>query len=91
LVKDRLDLSRVHDGSVRDLLRRHLGRRLARVRWETEILGAPPDVAHVLRITPGMLVVANIATDYLDDGLPVQSVAMYYRVDRVKFCFTGDF
>jgi DNA-binding GntR family transcriptional regulator len=73
------------------MLGRRMGRAVARVPSETEIVAASPDVARILGVTPGVLMLANVATDYLADGLAVHAAEMHYRVDRVRFSFVGDF
>ena len=74
--------------SVPEVLREATGRPVTRVDWETEIVPSSPDVAVVLGITPGVMVVANTRIDYLANGFPVHASVMYYRIDRVKFRFT---
>jgi len=52
---------------------------------EIEIHASTREVADMLGITPGTLIVTVTGTLYLDDGSPVQMVVMSYRVDRVRF------
>ncbi len=62
-----------------------------RLDWEIEILPSAPEVASVLKITPGVLVVASNTTAYALDGTPVSRNERYYRIDLVKFHFVTQF
>lgn len=79
----------LQDHSSSDILRERAGLPITAVHWETEIIPSPRDVAMALGITPGVLVVANTGTAYLENGSPIETAEMYYRIDRVKFKFTG--
>jgi DNA-binding GntR family transcriptional regulator len=52
---------------------------------EIEIHASTREVAGLLGVTPGMLIVTVTGTLCRDDGSPVQLVLMSYRVDRVRF------
>lgn len=65
------------------------GQSIATVDWESEIVPSSREIATALRITPGVLVVENVFTEYLEDGVPVQAGVMAYRIDRVRFRFSA--
>jgi GntR family transcriptional regulator len=70
-------------------LRSGRGRAIQRATWDTEIIPAPHDVATALGVRPSTLVVANSGIEYLESGVPLEAVEMYYRIDRVRFRFTS--
>ena len=90
-IAEQFDPTLVEDRAVSDVIEDLVGRPVTAVDWESEIISAPADIALVLRLTPGTLVVANAFTYYLDSGTPIESGLMSYRVDRCKFKFEGRF
>jgi GntR family transcriptional regulator len=64
---------------------------IATVDWECEILPSPSDIAGVLGITPGSLIVQSRFTLYLENGTPLETGFMCYRIDRFKFQLLGRF
>jgi GntR family transcriptional regulator len=73
---------------VSAILQQLSGREITALDWETQFTPAGPDVARALGITPGVLVVMNVSTEYLADGTPIQVGVTSYRVDCVTFRFT---
>ncbi len=67
------------------------GVRAERLDWEIEILPSSDEVAQVLGITPGVLVVASHTTAFAGDGSPLSRNERYYRIDRVKFHFVTNY
>ncbi len=57
--------------------------------WETEITPTPYEVAGLLGIVPGVLVLVNTFTHYFQNGQPAEAGVMSYRIDRVKFEFAA--
>lgn len=90
-IAGRFDRSLVQDRAVSEILGELTGMRITAVDWESEIVPAIREVAAVLGITPGALIVANTFTYYLEDGSPVEAGVMSYRIDRCKFQFAGRF
>ena len=64
---------------------------VATIAWECEILPALSDVAAVLNLTPGALIVESRFTLYLDNGTPIETGTVSYRIDRFTFMLTGRF
>lgn len=87
-VKERFEPGLIHSQPISAILRELTGSAITSTYWETEITRAAPDVAAVLGITPGLLVVCNTCVDYSSEGRPVEVYIMSYRVDRVKFKFS---
>jgi DNA-binding GntR family transcriptional regulator len=90
MIASRLDPTIVRDRPLVDVLSQITQMRIRSLNWTTEIIPASHDVARALGITPGVLVLANTGTEYLDDASPAQVTVMFYRVDRVKFRFAVD-
>jgi GntR family transcriptional regulator len=90
-VAARFEPARVRDRAISAILSELAGSPVAWVDWESEIVPAVPEVAGVLGLIPGTLIVANTFTYYLEDGRPVEAGVMSYRVDRCKFKFAGGF
>jgi len=88
----KLDPSMILDRSVSEVLA-ELDEQgpVATIAWECEILPALPDVAAVLNLTPGALIVESRFTLYLDNGTPIETGTVSYRIDRFTFMLTGRF
>lgn len=76
---------------VTQALEELVGIRISEVDWESEIIASSSEVADVIGVTPGTLVVSNTYTYYLESGEPVEAGVMSYRIDRCKFKFGGRF
>ncbi len=87
----RFDPLLVQDRPVSDVLGELAGLPITGVDWESEIIPSSREVANVLGITPGTLIVANTFTYYLENGSPIEAGVMSYRVDRCKFKLAGRF
>jgi GntR family transcriptional regulator len=81
----------VQDRPMSQILGEIAARPITAVDWESEIMPAPREVARVLGLTPGALIVANTFTYYLETGAPIEAGIMAYRIDRCKFVFAGRF
>jgi len=90
-VAARFDRSLVQDRAVSEILAELVGMRITAADWESEIIPSSREVAAVLGLTPGALIVANTFTYYLEDGSPIEAGVMSYRIDRCKFQFAGRF
>jgi DNA-binding GntR family transcriptional regulator len=90
-IATQLDPLFVQDRPVSEVLAELAGMRITAVDWESEIVPAAREVARVLGITPGSLIVANTFTYYFEDGSPAEAGVMAYRVDRCKFKLAGRF
>lgn len=90
-VAARFDPSLVQDRAVSEILAELVGRRITAADWESEIIPSSREVAAVLGLTPGALIVANTFTYYLEDGSPIEAGVMSYRIDRCKFYYAGRF
>lgn len=86
-VASRFNPSMILDRPVSRVLRGLLGAPIRFVDWETEIVPASQDIAAVLGITSGALIVLNTGTEFLRDQRPLQVNIMAYRIDRVRFKF----
>lgn len=80
-----------NEQEVMPALEELVGIRISEVDWESEIIASSPDVADILRVVPGTLIVSNTFTYYLENGDPVEAGVMSYRIDRCKFKFCGRF
>ena len=90
-IAERFDPTSVETRAVSDVIEGLVGQSVTAVDWESEIISASAEIALVLRLTPGTLIVANTFTYYLESGTPIESGLMSYRVDRCKFKFEGRF
>jgi GntR family transcriptional regulator len=79
----------VRQHSVTDLLQDLAGAEITAARWETEITPVRSDIAEVLGVTPGTLVLVNTFTELFSDDHPAEAGVMTYRIDRVKFLFAA--
>ncbi len=61
------------------------------VDWDSEIVSSYSDIANVLRIATGSLVVENSFVYFTESGKPIEAGAMSYRIDRCKFKYEGKF
>jgi GntR family transcriptional regulator len=87
----RFEPDAVTDRPVADLLQELAGQPITSADWTTEIVAASREVAGPLGVTPGVLTVTNLGTEYLADGRPIQVHAMCYRIDRVRFQFAVNY
>jgi len=87
----RLDLKRIETTPLSVLILNEVGKPITETQWNLEFEPASVEVAKVLGITPGTLVVASVSTDYLEGGMPVQVSEVFYRIDRVKFSFAAEY
>ncbi len=87
----RFDCARLAAQGVSEILAELAGSEITSVDWESEIISSSEDVARVLRITPGTLIVANTFTYHLADGSVSEAGVMSYRIDRCKFRFAERF
>ena len=85
----RFDPLLVQTRAVRDVLTELAGGPIGVVDTESEILAATADIAAVLGLRPGRLIVANTFAYYLRTGAPLEAGVMAYRIDRCKFTFTS--
>jgi GntR family transcriptional regulator len=90
-VAAQFDPHMVVDRPVADVLQELAGQPIASADWTTEIVAATREVALPLGVTPGVLIVTNVGTEYLPDGRPIQVHTMCYRIDRVRFQFAVDY
>lgn len=90
-VAARFDPQMIADRSVADVLQELTGQPIASAEWTTEIVAATREVALPLGVTPGVLILTNMGTEYLPDGRPIQVHTMCYRIDRVRFQFTVNY
>jgi GntR family transcriptional regulator len=77
----------ITDRPVAEILQDLAGQQIVSADWTTEIVAASREVAVPLGVTPGVLILTNMGTEYLADGQPIQVHAMSYRIDRVRFQF----
>ncbi len=70
---------------VLHLLEKLAGLKIVLDTWETEITPVTYEVASLLGIVPGVLVLVNTSTRYFQNGQPAEAGVMSYRIDRVKF------
>lgn len=80
---------RLLDCAVVTLLSQAVGSTIQMVEFETEITPSGEEVALALGITPGSLMFQNTFVYFLDDGTPVETGTISYRVDRCKFRAVG--
>jgi GntR family transcriptional regulator len=90
-VAGRFDPQMITDRPVAEILQDLVGQPIASADWTTEIVAAPREVALPLGVTPGVLVLTNMGTEYLPDGRPIQVHSMCYRIDRVRFQFAVNY
>jgi GntR family transcriptional regulator len=67
-----------------------VGMPITRLDWETELVPVSRDTAAVLGLVPGALVTSTLYTQYLENGWPVETGRVTYRVDRVRFRFSSE-
>jgi GntR family transcriptional regulator len=90
-VAGRFDPQMVTDRAIAEILHDLVGQPIASADWTTEIVAASREVAFPLGVTPGVLVLTNLGTEYLPDGRPIQVHTMCYRIDRVRFQFVVNY
>jgi len=87
----RLEPRMVEHRDASEVLEELVGRRIAAVDWESEIVPPSTEVAAALGISAGALVLANTYTYLLQDGTPVEAGVISYRIDRCKFKYEVPF
>lgn len=85
----RFDPLLVQTRAVSDVLTELARGPIGVVDTESEILAATAEIAAVLGLRPGRLIVANTFAYYLRTGAPLEAGVMAYRIDRCKFTFTA--
>jgi GntR family transcriptional regulator len=75
---------------VSALVAQLVGMPITRLDWETELVPASRETAAGLGIVPGVLVTSTRYTQYLENGWPVETGRVTYRVDRVRFRFSSE-
>jgi GntR family transcriptional regulator len=65
--------------------------RIHRSLWENEILSASPEVASALGLASRALVFVSIYTWFAENGRPIETGMISYRIDRCKFRFREAF
>ncbi|MEA2780034.1 MAG: GntR family transcriptional regulator, partial [Rhodospirillaceae bacterium] len=77
------------DCGVVALLSKLVGSTIQMVEFETEITPSGEEVSAALGITAGTLMLQNTFVYFLDNGTPVETGSISYRVDRCKFRAAG--
>jgi GntR family transcriptional regulator len=79
------------DRTILEVLRDLTGLRVAVLDWEIEIVPSSAEVAAVLGLTPGVLVVFSATTAHAADGVPLARSERFYRIDRVRFQYRAQY
>lgn len=85
----RFDPRDIGHRSVNEVVEEAAGSPITVLDWEIEIVSCSHEVAKVLGVTAGVLVVSSIATECVENGMPVQTTSISYRIDRVKFKYSA--
>jgi GntR family transcriptional regulator len=84
-----LDVTGLDERPVSALLADVVGVPITRLDWEIEFVPAPRDIASVLGVTPGILIASSTYSQHLENGWPIESGVVSYRLDRVRFRFSS--
>jgi GntR family transcriptional regulator len=90
-IAKRLDPDRAVNEDCSRILEDTIGEHIDQVRWDSEIMPAPREVAEALGVASRTLVFANFYRWYVRDGRAVEAGIISYRVDRCKFRFEEKF
>jgi len=90
-VARRLDPDRAVNEDLSKILEDTIGEPIDKVRWDSEIMPAPREVAEALGVASRILVFSNFYRWLTRDGRPVEAGIISYRVDRCRFRFEEKF
>lgn len=90
-IAKRIDSSRAVNEDCSRILEDTIGEPIDQVRWDSEIMPAPREIAEALGVASRTLVFASFYRWYSRKGRPVEAGIISYRVDRCKFRFADRF
>lgn len=90
-IAKRIDPERVVHTDCSRVLEDAIGEGIDQVRWDSEILPSPSNVAEALGVAGRTLVFSNFYRWYTANGKVAEAGIISYRIDRCKFTFADKF